>query len=171
MRRTVVQKISINLWFDDQAEEAAHFYTSIFKDSAIGRIARFGKEGFEFHGKPAGTVMTVEFHIEGQKFVALNGGPQFKFNEAISFIVDCGTQEEVDNYWERLSAGGDPSAQQCGWLKDKYGVSWQIVPTVLYELLDDRDPVKSQRVTHALLRMKKLEIAGLRKAYGSSPES
>ena len=130
-----MQKISPCLWFDAQGEEAAKFYTSIFKDSKIGDVTRYGKEGYEIHGREEGTVMTVEFEIEGQKFLALNGGPIFKFNEAISFQVYCETQEEVDYHWEKLSEGGDEKAQQCGWLKDKYGVSWQIVPTILMKML------------------------------------
>lgn len=158
-------KITTNLWFDDQAEEAAELYTSIFDNSGIEHVTRYGKEGFEIHGKPEGTAMTVAFHIEGQPFLALNGGPNFKFNEAISFIVNCDTQVEVDHFWEKLGAGGDPSAQQCGWLKDKFGVSWQVVPTVLAELMSDPDTEKTQRVTKALLAMKKLDIAALKKAY------
>ncbi len=160
-----MQKITPNLWFDGQAEEAVHFYTSIFKDSEIGHIARYGKEGFEIHSQPEGTVMTIEFQIEGQKFEALNGGPQFRFNEAISFIVHCETQEEVDYYWDRLGEGGDESAQACGWLKDRFGVSWQVVPTALYELLQDPDPEKSGRVMQAMLQMKKLDIPALQRAH------
>lgn len=135
----MMQKVTPFLWFDDQAEEAAEFYTSIFKNSKIGRTTRYGKEGYEIHGKPAGTAMTVEFEIDGQPFTALNGGPVFQFNEAISFQVRCDTQEEVDYYWDKLSEGGDEKAQQCGWLKDKYGVSWQIVPKILSELVGDSD--------------------------------
>ena len=160
-----MQKISPCLWFDDQGEEAAKFYTSIFKDSKIGDVTRYGKEGYEIHGREEGTVMTVEFEIEGKKFLALNGGPIFKFNEAISFQVYCETQEEVDYYWEKLSAGGDEKAQQCGWLKDKYGVSWQIVPTILIKMLKDKDSEKSQRVMKAMLQMHKLDISTLKKAY------
>lgn len=160
-----MQKISPCLWFDDQGEEAAKFYTSIFKDSKIGDVTRYGKEGYEIHGREEGTVMTVEFEIEGQKFLALNGGPIFKFNEAISFQVYCETQEEVDYYWEKLSEGGDKKAQQCGWLKDKYGVSWQIVPTILIKMLKDKDSEKSQRVMKAMLQMHKLDISTLKKAY------
>ena len=160
-----MQKISSCLWFDDQGEEAAKFYTSIFKDSKIGDVTRYGKEGYEIHGREEGTVMTVEFEIEGQKFLALNGGPIFKFNEAISFQVYCETQEEVDYYWEKLSEGGDEKAQQCGWLKDKYGVSWQIVPTILIKMLKDKDSEKSQRVMKAMLQMHKLDISTLKKAY------
>jgi predicted 3-demethylubiquinone-9 3-methyltransferase (glyoxalase superfamily) len=160
-----MQKISPCLWFDDQGEEAAKFYTSIFKDSKIGDVTRYGKEGYEIHGREEGTVMKVEFEIEGQKFLALNGGPIFKFNEAISFQVYCETQEEVDYYWEKLSEGGDEKAQQCGWLKDKYGVSWQIVPTILIKMLKDKDSEKSQRVMKAMLQMHKLDISTLKKAY------
>jgi len=160
-----MQKISPCLWFDDQGEEAAKFYTSIFKDSKIGDVTRYGKEGYEIHGREEGTVMTVEFEIEGQKFLALNGGPIFKFNEAISFQVYCETQEEVDYYWEKLSEGGDEKAQQCGWLKDKYGVSWQIVPNILIKMLKDKDSEKSQRVMKAMLQMHKLDISILKKAY------
>ncbi len=160
-----MQKISPCLWFDDQGEEAAKFYISIFKDSKIGDVTRYGKEGYEIHGREEGTVMTVEFEIEGQKFLALNGGPIFKFNEAISFQVYCETQEEVDYYWEKLSEGGDEKAQQCGWLKDKYGVSWQIVPTILIKMLKDKDSEKSQKVMKAMLQMHKLDISTLKKAY------
>jgi predicted 3-demethylubiquinone-9 3-methyltransferase (glyoxalase superfamily) len=160
-----MQKITPCLWFDDKAEEAAKFYASIFKNSKIGDVTRYGKEGYEIHGREAGTVMTVELEIEGQKFVALNGGPIFKFNEAISFQVHCEMQKEVDYYWEKLSEGGDEQAQQCGWLKDKYGVSWQIVPIVLGEMLQDKDTKKSDRVMKALLQMRKLDIMTLRQAY------
>ena len=160
-----MQKIIPCLWFDDKAEEAAKFYASIFKNSKIGDISRYGKEGYEFHGKEDGTVMTVDFEIEGQKYVALNGGPIFKFNEAISFQVHCETQKEVDYYWEKLSEGGDEKAQQCGWLKDKYGVSWQIVPVVLTKMLQDKDAKKSQRVMKALLQMRMLDIKTLTQAY------
>jgi predicted 3-demethylubiquinone-9 3-methyltransferase (glyoxalase superfamily) len=160
-----MQKIIPCLWFDDKAEEAAKFYASIFKGSKIGDVTRYGKEGYEIHGREAGTVMTVEFEIEGQTFLALNGGPIFKFNEAISFQVHCETQGEVDYYWEKLSEGGDEKAQQCGWLKDKYGVSWQIVPTILPKMLKDKDTEKSQRVMKELLQMHKLDIQTLIKAY------
>jgi predicted 3-demethylubiquinone-9 3-methyltransferase (glyoxalase superfamily) len=160
-----MQKITPCLWFDKQAEEAVNFYVSIFKNAKTGNITRYGKEGHEIHNMPAETVMTVEFQIEGQDFLALNGGPVFKFNEAISFQVHCKTQEEVDHYWEKLSQGGDKNAQQCGWLKDKYGVSWQIVPTVLPEMLRDKDPKKSERVMKALLQMHKLDIKRLKEAY------
>ena len=160
-----MQKITPCLWFDSNAEEAVNFYISIFKNSKIGKISRYGKEGYEIHGKPEGTVLTVEFEINGQTFTALNGGPTFKFNEAISFQVHCESQNEVDHYWEKLSQGGDEKAQQCGWLKDKYGVSWQIVPTVLGDMLQDKDPKKSGRVMNALLQMKKIDIRALEKAY------
>jgi predicted 3-demethylubiquinone-9 3-methyltransferase (glyoxalase superfamily) len=158
-----MQKIIPNLWFDTQAEEAANFYVSIFKDSKIGNISYYGKEGHEIHGMPAGTVLTVEFKIEGQDFLALNGGPAFRFNEAVSFVVNCLTQEELDYYWEKLSAVKE--AEQCGWLKDKYGVSWQIVPRALEEMMRDKDAQKSGRVMAALLKMKKLDISKLKEAY------
>ena len=161
----VTRKITPCLWFDDQAEEAAAFYTGVFKNSKIVTVSRYGEAGKEIHGKPAGSVMTVAFELEGQTFTALNGGPIFKFNEAISFQVDCETQAEVDHYWTKLSEGGDPSAQQCGWLKDRYGVSWQIVPRALVEMLMDPDAGKSQRVMTAMLRMKKIDIGELKRAY------
>jgi predicted 3-demethylubiquinone-9 3-methyltransferase (glyoxalase superfamily) len=160
-----MQKIIPCLWFDDKAEEAVTFYASVFKDSKIGDVTRYGKEGYEIHRREAGSVLTVEFEIEGQKFVALNGGPVFKFNEAISFQVRCETQKEIDYYWEKLSEGGDKQAQQCGWLKDKYGVSWQIVPIVLGKMLQDKDTKKSDRVMKALLQMRKLDIMALMRAY------
>jgi predicted 3-demethylubiquinone-9 3-methyltransferase (glyoxalase superfamily) len=160
-----MQKIIPCLWFDDKAEEAAEFYASVFKGSKVGDVTRYGKEGYEIHGREAGTVMTVEFEIEGQEFLGLNGGPIFKFNEAISFQVLCETQGEVDYYWQKLSEGGDEKAQQCGWLKDQYGVSWQIVPTILPKMLKDKDTEKSQRVMKAMLQMHKLDIQTLIKAY------
>jgi predicted 3-demethylubiquinone-9 3-methyltransferase (glyoxalase superfamily) len=158
------QKITPCLWFDDQAEEAARFYAGIFKNSKVLKISRYTEAGREVHGRPPGSVMTVSFELDGQAFTALNGGPVFKFNEAISFQISCETQEEVDHYWNRLSAGGDEKAQQCGWLKDKYGVSWQVVPTILPELLMDPDPGKSRRAMEAMLKMKKLDIAKLKGA-------
>ena len=161
----VVRKITPCLWFDDQGEQAAGFYTAIFKNSKVTAVSRYGEAGKEVHGRPVGSVMTVAFELEGQTFTALNGGPIFKFTEAISFQVDCETQAEVDHYWTKLSEGGDPGAQQCGWLKDKYGVSWQIVPRVLIEMLMDPDQGKSQRVMTAMLRMKKIDIAELKRAY------
>jgi len=157
-----MQKISPFLWFDDKAEEAVKFYTSIFENSKIGKIARYDEAGEKASGRPRGSVMTVEFQLEGQQFVALNGGPQFKFTEAISFVVNCETQEEVDYYWEKLSAGG--KEVQCGWLKDKYGLSWQIVPTVLGKLVSDKDAAKSQRVMQAMLKMVKLDVKKLKQA-------
>jgi len=160
-----IQKITPCLWFDSNAEEAVNFYTSIFKNSKIGNISRYGEAGYEIHGKPPGTILTIEFELNGQVFTALNGGPIFKFNEAISFQVSCESQEEVDYYWGKLSEGGDEKAQQCGWLKDKYGLSWQVVPTVLVELLQDKDPKKSEGVMNALLQMKKIDIKGLKQAY------
>jgi len=158
-------KITPCLWFDDQAEDAAKFYTSIFQDSKITAISRYGEAGQEVHGRPTGSVMVVAFELNGQPFTALNGGPIFKFNEAVSFQIDCATQEEVDYYWEKLTPGGDPGAQQCGWLKDKFGVSWQVVPTILPKLITDPDTAKSQRAFQAMLGMKKLDIAGLEKAF------
>lgn len=158
-----MQRISPFLWFDDKAEEAASFYTSIFKNSRIVNIARYGEAGAEVSGRPKGTVMTVAFQLEGQEFVALNGGPEFKFTEAISFVVNCQTQDEVDEYWEKLSEGGQEV--QCGWLKDKYGLSWQIVPTILGAMLNDADPKKAERVMKAMLQMKKIDIKGLKRAY------
>jgi predicted 3-demethylubiquinone-9 3-methyltransferase (glyoxalase superfamily) len=160
-----VQKISPFLWFDNQAEEAVKFYISIFKNSKIGKVTRYGKEGYEIHRMPEGTVMTIDFEIEGQKFVALNGGPMFKFNEAISFQVNCKDQKEVDYYWENLSEGGDKNAQQCGWLKDKYGVSWQIVPILLAKMMQDKDIKKSQKVMKAMLQMHKIDINTLCQSY------
>lgn len=158
-----MQEITPCLWFDSNAEEAVNFYTAIFKNSKIGKVSRYGEAGHEIHGKTAGTVMTIDFELNGQAFTALNGGPLFKFNEAISFQVHCNSQAEVDYYWEKLSAGGDEKAQQCGWLKDKYGISWQIVPNVLGELLQDRN--KSESVMKALLQMRKLDINVLKHAY------
>ncbi|MBW4538401.1 MAG: VOC family protein [Myxacorys chilensis ATA2-1-KO14] len=160
----VVQKITPCLWFDDQAEEAVEFYTTIFKDSKVVNISRYGEAGYEVHGKPAGTVMTVAFELNGQAFTALNGGPTFKFNEAISLQIMCETQEEVDYYWEKLTEGGDEKAQQCGWLKDKYGVSWQVVPTILPEMLNDSNSEKSQQATEAMLQMKKIDINELKQS-------
>jgi predicted 3-demethylubiquinone-9 3-methyltransferase (glyoxalase superfamily) len=153
-----MQKITPFLWFDNQAEEAMNFYTSIFKNSKPGKIARYGEAGPESKGK----VLTAAFQLEGQEFVALNGGPKYKFTPAISFFVSCETQEEIDYYWDKLSDGGQ--IQQCGWLTDKYGVSWQIVPRILPELLTSKDPAKAQRAMQAMLQMKKLDIAALRKA-------
>jgi predicted 3-demethylubiquinone-9 3-methyltransferase (glyoxalase superfamily) len=150
------------LWFDTEAEAAAHHYVSIFENARIGTISRFGKEGREIHGKEAGTVMTVEFEIAGQKFVALNGGPQFKFDEAISFQIHCETQAEVDYFWSRLAEGGQEGP--CGWLKDKFGLSWQVVPTSLIEFLMDKDAEKAGRVMKAMLQMRKFDIAAIEQA-------
>jgi len=161
-----MQKITPFLWFDDQAEEAANFYTSIFKNSRVGNILRYGEEAARVSesGRPVGSVLTIEFEIAGQKFVALNGGPQFKFNESVSFVVNCETQDEVDYFWAKLTShGGEESA--CGWLKDKYGLSWQITPTVLIDMLHDKDPPKAERVMKAMLEMKKIDIEKLKVAY------
>ena len=140
------------LWFDHQAEEAATFYVSIFKNSKITTVSRYTKAGYETHHGPAGSVMTVEFELDGQRFTALNGGPDFNFNEAISLQVLCDTQQELDSYWDKLSRGGDPKAQQCGWLKDKYGVSWQVIPRMLPELFKDHESAKAERAMEAMLR-------------------
>jgi len=166
--KTKTQKITPFLWFDDQAEQAVIFYTSIFKNSGIVSTTRYGEEGAEVSGRPKGTAMTVAFRLDGQEFVALNGGPIFKFSEAISFVVHCESQDEVDYYWGKLSEGGDPKAQQCGWLKDKYGLSWQIVPTILVKLLNDPDPETSRRVMKAMLQMKKIDIQTLHQASRAS---
>lgn len=170
-----MQKITPFLWFDNNAEEAVNFYVSIFsrkegsasggKNSKITGITRYDEAGSKASGKPKGTVMTVLFQLDEQEFVALNGGPHFKFTEAISFVVNCGSQEEVDYYWEKLSDGGDEKAQQCGWLKDKFGLFWQIVPAILGKLLSDPSPAKSQRVMQAMIQMKKIDIKTLKKAY------
>lgn len=158
-----MQKITPFLWFDDKAEEAANLYVSVFKNSSIDGITRYDEAGSAAAGRPKGTVMTVEFTLDGQEFVALNGGPHFKFTEAVSFVVNCETQEEVDEFWNKLSKGGAES--QCGWLKDRYGLSWQIVPTILGEMFKDKDPEKSKRVMKAMLQMRKLDIATLKQAY------
>ena len=159
------QKITPCLWFDHEAEEAAEFYVGIFRNSRILHVSRYPDEGQEIHGKEAGTVLIVSFELEGNRFTALNGGPMFKFNEAISFQIDCNNQEEVDYYWSKLSEGGDETAQQCGWLKDKYGVSWQVVPVILMEMLNDRDKQKAKKVMKAMLQMKKIDIRKLEMAY------
>ena len=166
-----MQKITPFLWFDNQTEEAVNFYTSVFskapgadgKKTKVGSIARYDEAGAAASGRPKGSVMTASFQLNGQEFVALNGGPHFKFNEAVSFIINCENQEEVDYYWEKLSA--DPKSEMCGWLKDKYGLSWQVVPIVLNKLIADKDAKKAQRVMQAMLQMKKIDIAGLEKAY------
>ena len=154
-----MQKITPFLWFDNNAEEAVNFYVSIFKNSKVVSIARYGDAG----PGPKGAVMTAKFQLNGQEFVALNGGPHFKFTEAVSFVVNCETQREVDEFWEKLSEGGEES--RCGWLKDKYGLSWQLVPTILVELLQDKDPEKAKRVMEAMLQMNKIDIKKLEQAY------
>jgi len=158
-----LHKITPCLWFDNEAEEAARFYVSLFRDGRIGEISRYGKEGFEIHGRPEGSVMVVAFEIEGQSFTALNGGPHFQFSPAISFQVPCDTQEEIDYYWEKLSAGGQ--IQQCGWVTDRFGVSWQIFPASLPDMMRDADKTKVARAMRAMLGMKKLDLAKLRAAY------
>jgi predicted 3-demethylubiquinone-9 3-methyltransferase (glyoxalase superfamily) len=159
-----MQKITPFLWFDHQAEEAAKFYTSVFKNSKVGRILRYDEASAKAAGGAVGSVLTIEFEIGGQKFTALNGGPEFKFNESISFVVNCDTQKEVDYFWEKLTAGGGQESH-CGWLRDKFGVSWQIVPTVLIEMLHDKDSEKSERVMKAMLQMQKIDIKLLKEAY------
>lgn len=160
-----MKKISPCLWFASNAEEAVRFYTSIFKDSRIIRTTYYGEEGFEIHGRPAGSVLTIVFELDGEEFTALNGGPLFKFNEAVSFQIMCDSQNEIDYYWDKLGQGGEEEAKQCGWLKDKFGLSWQVVPKVLNEMLSDSDLRKRESVMKALLQMKKLEIGALEKAY------
>jgi predicted 3-demethylubiquinone-9 3-methyltransferase (glyoxalase superfamily) len=161
-----MQKITPFLWFDNQAEKAVQFYTSIFKNSKVGKVLRYGEEAAKISesGRPVGSVLTIEFELEGQKFTALNGGPAFKFNESISFVVNCDTQKEVDYFWEKLTADGGQESQ-CGWLKDRFGLSWQVVPTVLIEMLHDKASEKSERVMKAMLQMKKIDINKLKAAY------
>jgi predicted 3-demethylubiquinone-9 3-methyltransferase (glyoxalase superfamily) len=166
-----LQKITPHLWFDNQAEEAAKFYVSIFRDSSVTRVSHYGKEGFEIHGRPDGSVMTVEFNLEGQNFLALNGGPHFKFNEAISFMISCKTQDEIDHYWNKLTEGGDKRSQQCGWLKDKFGLSWQVVPEQLGQMMADKDSARIARVTKAFMKMKKLDLAELQNAFAGKEYS
>ena len=160
-----ITRISPCLWFADQAEQAASFYTSIFKDSKIVSITRYGTAGFEVHHRPAGSVMTVDFDLNGVRFTALNGGPVFTFNEAVSFQIICETQDEVDYYWQKLTAGGDPKAQQCGWLKDKFGLSWQVVPDGMQEMLKDPQSDAASRAMSAMMQMKKLDLTELKRAY------
>ncbi len=160
-----LHRITPCLWFDGEGEDAARFYTSIFPNSRILGVSRYGEAGSEIHGDRAGKVLTVLFELDGQRLTALNGGPQFKFTEAISLQVNCDTQEEVDYYWDKLSAGGDPSAQACGWLKDRFGLSWQVVPSIIGSLLQSSDKAKSERAMTAMLKMKKLDIAELQRAY------
>jgi len=164
----VSNKITSCLWFDMQAAEAANFYCSVFKNSRIIRTAYYGKAGHEIHKMPEGAVLTVEFELNGNRFMALNGGPVFKFNEAVSFVIDCETQEEIDYYWDKLTEGGDKNAQQCGWLKDKYGLSWQVVPVKLAEFMSGKDQETTDRVMMVMLQMKKLDIKALERAYEGS---
>ena len=165
-----VQKITPFLWFDSQAEEAAKYYCSIFKNSRITRTSRYTEAGKEVHGRAPGSVMVVDFELEGQGFSALNGGPHFKFNEAISLMVHCKDQKEIDYYWEKLGAGGDPAAQQCGWVKDKYGLSWQIYPDAMNRMFEDDKSGGAQRAMNAMLKMKKLDIAEMERAYEGKGE-
>jgi predicted 3-demethylubiquinone-9 3-methyltransferase (glyoxalase superfamily) len=160
-----VKRVSPCLWFADQAEQAANFYTSVFKDSRIVNITRYGTAGFEVHHRPAGSVMTVDFDLNGVRFTALNGGPAFTFNEAVSFQIICDTQEEVDYFWSKLTEGGDPKAQQCGWLKDKFGLSWQVVPEGMDEMMKDPESEAASRAMSAMLQMKKLDLGELKRAY------
>jgi predicted 3-demethylubiquinone-9 3-methyltransferase (glyoxalase superfamily) len=164
MTEKSMQKISPFLWFNNQAEEAVNFYVSVFKDGSIVNVARYGEEGAKVSGRPEGTVMTVTFELHGQEFIALNGGPEFTFSQAISFVVNCETQAEIDHLWQKLPSGGG-EIQRCGWLKDKFGVAWQVVPTILGEMLQDKDPKKSERVMRAMLQMDKLDIRALKEAY------
>lgn len=157
------QAMSVCLWFDDQAEQAANYYLSIFRNGSLGKISRYGKEGFEFHKKPEGTAIVVEFTLNDMQFMALNGGPQFKFNESVSVVVNCDTQEEIDHYWNHLTLEGEEGP--CGWLKDKFGLSWQIVPSILAQYMSDPDSSKVQRVTTAFLKMKKFDMEELKSAY------
>ena len=159
-----LQRLTPCLWFDGEAENAAKFYVSIFKNAKLGKISRFSKEGFEVHRQPEGRVMVAEFEIEDMSFIALNGGPQFKFSEAISFQVSCDTQEEIDYYWSRLTADGGAEGS-CGWLKDKFGLSWQVIPSTIGSMMTDPDPAKPQRVMQAFMQMKKLDLAELQRAY------
>jgi predicted 3-demethylubiquinone-9 3-methyltransferase (glyoxalase superfamily) len=166
----IAQRIVPCLWYADEAEQAAEFYVSIFRNSRILSISRYSDAGVEIHRRPPGSVMTVEFELDGQKFTALNGGPVFKFNEATSFQVYCDTQEELDYYWDRLSTGGDPAAQQCGWLKDQYGLSWQVVPVRLIEMLQDPESPRAKRAMEAMLGMKKIDIAAVEAAYAGGTQ-
>lgn len=161
----ITQKISPCLWFDSEAEEAAKFYVAVFPNSKILTVTRYGKAGFEIHQRPVGAVMTVELELNGQRFTALNGGPIFKFNEAISFQVLCDSQEEIDAYWAKLSEGGDPKAQQCGWLKDRFGLSWQVVPRGMAEMLKGSSSAGAERAMTAMFRMKKIDLAELERAF------
>ncbi|MEY4880171.1 MAG: hypothetical protein RJB62_1640 [Pseudomonadota bacterium] len=160
----ITQKITPCLWFNRDAEEAAQLYISVFGDGKINKITRYGKEGFEFHGMPEGTAMTVDFTLAGQNFLALNGGPAFTFSEAVSLIIRCSDQDEVDHFWNGLGPAGGGTESQCGWLKDKFGFSWQVTPTILNELMSDPDKAKASRVMNAMLQMKKIDIAELKRA-------
>jgi predicted 3-demethylubiquinone-9 3-methyltransferase (glyoxalase superfamily) len=166
----IKQRIVPCLWFNQQAEEAAEFYVSVFPNSSVGKVIRYGEEGREVHGQAAGTVMTVDFELDGQKMTALNGGPAFQFNEAVSLQIMCKTQQEVDHFWDRLTEGGDESAQQCGWLKDRFGVSWQVVPEGMEEMLENPESEGARRAMAALLEMKKLDLHALRRAFEGVPE-
>lgn len=161
-----IQRITPFLWFDTQAEEAVDFYVSVFENSKVTATTRYGKEGAQASGQQEGSVMTIAFELDGQKFTAINGGPHFKFNEALSLVINCTTQQEVDHYWNHLSAGGPPQAQQCGWLEDRYGLSWQVVPVQLVEYLSDPDPQKARKAMGAMLKMKKIDLEALRQAAG-----
>ncbi len=161
-----IQRITPCLWFDDQAEQAVAFYTTVFSNSRIVNTTRYTKESAQVSGQPEGSILTIAFQLDGQDFTALNGGPIFKFNEAMSLVVNCETQQEVDHYWNQLSEDGDPKAQQCGWLKDRFGVSWQVVPTLLIELLTAPDPDKARKAMAAILEMKKIDVETLRQAVG-----
>ena len=160
-------KIVTCLWFGKDAEEAVNFYLSVFKDGKAGRKTYYGAEGHEIHGMPEGAVLTIEFEVLGHQFVVLNGGPAFTFNEAVSFIINCKDQDEIDYYWDKLTEGGDPKAQQCGWCKDKYGLSWQVVPTILDDMIADPDKEKAGRAMNAMMQMKKIDIAKLEEAFNS----
>jgi predicted 3-demethylubiquinone-9 3-methyltransferase (glyoxalase superfamily) len=164
-----MDRIAPCLWFDHQAEEAATFYVSVFKNSKIIAVSRYTRAGVEIHHRPAGSVMTVEFELDGQPFTALNGGPVFTVNEAVSLQVFCDTQQDIDYYWDKLSQGGDPQAQQCGWLKDRYGVSWQVVPRMMGDLFKDHTSARTERAMEAMLRMKKINIAELERAASEEP--
>ena len=160
-----MNKITPCLWFDSEAEEAARFYTGVFPNSKITSISHYGEAGREVHGQPAGKVLTVAFELDGRPFTALNGGPQFKFNEAVSFQVPCRNQDEIDYYWDKLTAGGDARAQQCGWLKDRYGLSWQVFPAAVMDMLQDQDRKKADRAMQAMMQMKKMDLKALERAY------
>lgn len=165
--KIITQRITPHLWFAHEAEEAAKFYTSIFSNSSIGNITHYTEAGHDIHGMPAGSVLTIDFTLDGQHFIALNGGPYFKFNESVSFMIYCENQEEIDYYWEKLREGGDPKADQCGWLKDKFGLSWQVAPIQVNEMLLDKDKNRLSRVMNAIFKMKKLDLKTIEAAYNS----